>query len=394
MSKKRKNTPRARERPQTAVWLTDDGSSFALSGYTPLNKVPEIVACVNLYATLIASMTIRLMENGDGGDIRIYDELSRKIDIDPWRYGTRHTFMQGVVRNMLLDGNAVVLPKTAKGLLDELVPIPTGHFQLMQNGYGYYMTIDGVMYAPEEVLHFVCNPDPVYPWQGDGFKVTLRDVAQSLKQTETTKKGFMESKWKPSLIVKVDALVKEFAGAEGRQRLLDQYMSTSSAGEPWLIPAQQFQVEQVKPLSLNDLAISDSVEMDKKTVASVFGVPAFVLGIGAYNQYEWQNFISSRLMPIAKSIEQELTRKLLISPKRYFSFSNRSLYNYDIKTLADVADNQYVRGIMTRDEVRDWLSMPPIDKDDPNLVMLENYIPAGMIGDQKKLNQKEGENND
>lgn len=395
MAKKRKKTPGARERPLSslAVWLGGNGDDcFSIAGFTPLNKCPEIVAAVTRIATLIASMTIQLWENTPNGDVRIRDGLSRKVDISPWRYGTRQTFMQVVLTNMLLHGggNAVVVPVTREGLLDELIPIPPSRVGFLPDGYGYKILIDNQEVDPAEVLHFVCMPDSEKPWLGDGFRVALRDVAQNLKQASATKQGFMESKWKPSLIVKVDALAEAFSGPEGRKKLLDEYVNTANAGEPWLIPAEQFSVEQVRPLSLSDLAISDSVEMDKRTVASILGVPAFVLGVGKFDPEEWNTFISSTIMPIAKGIEQELTRKLLFSPNRYFKFSSRSLFSYSLETLAKVADDQFVRGIMTGNEVRDWLGMSPMDGLD-ELVILENYIPLGKLGEQKKLIQNGGD---
>ena len=387
---------RAREptkRSNVAFMLGDSASDcLGVSGYTTLSKNPEIATAVDRIAKMVASMTIHLMENRPSGDVRIKNELSKKIDIYPNRNLTRTAFIHFIVKTLLLEGNAVVVPETRDGILVNLWPLPSSGVSFISIGAMDYMVQFGdKTYRPDEVLHFVSNPDSNYPWKGAGYRVSLADVANNLKQAAATEKAFMSSKWKPSIIVKVDGLTDEFASPAGRKKLLDSYINTNEAGEPWLIPADQFSVEQVRPLSLSDLAISDMVQLDKRTVAAILGVPAFVLGVGDFTKDAWNNFISTTIMPLAKSMEQEMTRKLLINPDWYFRFNSRSLYAYDLRDLADIGANQYIRGLMTGNEVRDWINLPPKDGLD-ELVILENFIPADKIGDQKKLMQGGEEN--
>lgn len=368
-----------------------DGRTFTeciSSGYTTMDNMPEVVSACFRVAQLISSMTIYLMANTENGDVRINNELSRKIDIEPHKNMTRSTWMTAIMMNLLLygDGNSIVYPHTNGGLLGDLEPISPDRvgFLRVVGTSDYYVTIDDQRYAPSELLHFVMNPRKDFPFIGCGFRKTLKQVVETLAQAQATTKGFMQSKWKPSIIVKVDAMTDEFASPEGRKRLLDDYIGTEEVGAPWLIPAEQFSVEQIRPLSLSDLAVNDTVTLDKKTVAAVLGVPPFVLGVGEYKQEEWNSFISNTIRPIAQSIEQEMTRKLIVSPRMFLAFNMSKLYSYDLKTLSDVYGGLYDKGIVTGNEVREKLYMQPKETLD-KLIVLENYIPVDKIGEQKKL---------
>ena len=399
MNKRQRQKMKARAEPaaqsKIVSWLCSSEAFETLTcqGYTNLAHNPEIITAVGKIAKLIGSMTIHLMQNTDDGDIRVRNELSRKIDINPYSNMTRSLFIQWIVMTMYLygDGNAVVYPQFREGYLRDLKPIPASMVSFIPDGlWDYTVSINGKEYAPDEILHFVLNPGNYYPWRGEGLHVALKDVANNLKQAAATEKGFMQSKWKPSIIVKVDALTDEFSSPEGRSQLLRDYIDTSEVGEPWMIPAEQFEVEQVKPLSLSDLALSDMVQLDKKTVASILGVPPFVLGVGEFKQDEWNNFIDSTIMPVAQMIQQELTKKLLYSPDYYFKFNPRSLYNYSLQETISAGAEMVDRMALRRNEWRDWVGMPP-DADMNELLALENYLPADRLGDQGKLVQNGGE---
>lgn len=390
MAKSKKKKRQARAKPTTTQSFfcsVDAYETLCCSGYTKLSQNPEIISAVNKIADLVSSMTLYLMANTENGDMRIKNELSRKMDINPNRFMTRKTFISAIVRILLLegDGNSVVVPQFKLGRLEDLVIIPPGNFSLIPDGYGYKAVINGVELDPSEIIHYVLNPGPTYPWKGEGYRVVLKDVAHTLKQAAATKKGFMESKWKPSIIVKVDGMTEEFSNKAGRKKLLEQYIESTEAGEPWMIPAEQFEIQEVRPLSLNDIALPDSVRLDKKTVASILDVPSFVVGEGKFEEKEWNNFISTRIHSIANVIEMENTKKILISPDWYFKFNIRSLYAYDIEKLSKVGCDNYTRGIMKGNEVRDWIGLSPLEGLD-ELVILENYIPQGMIGEQNKIN--------
>lgn len=359
-------------------------------GYTPMNRIPEVIACARKIAELIGSATIYLMENTKDGDKRIQNELSRKIDIDPIQNMTRSTWMEAIVMTMLIygRGNAIVVPHTYQGFLESLEPISACRVNFNPVGYrDYKVLIDGVSKDPKNLLHFVYNPNEVYLWKGDGVTACLKDVLDNLVQGRRTERAFMQSEYKPALVVRVDANVDEFSTPEGRQTIIDQYMKPSREGEPWLIPGEMFDVQQVKPLSIADLAISDSMKISKETIAALFGVPKFILGVGEFKRDEWNSFIQTKIMSMAKAIASELTKKLILNPNWYLQFNVWSLMDYDLRAVSDVLLAGSDRGFVNGDEYRNRINLSPAGLTEYRV--LENYIPFDMAGKQKKLIQED-----
>lgn len=368
------------------------GATFAEfilpSGYVRMSENPEVRIAVDKIADLVSNMTIHLMENTEKGDKRVKNELSRKIDVNPCRYMTRKTWIYKIVSDLLLhgDGNSIVYPVMRDGLIDELRPLEMQNvgYNCDETGEEYSINYGGRVYTPDEIIHFAMNPSPVYPWKGTGYRIVLRDLIQNLKQANKTKSSFMTGQYMPNIIIRVDAMNEELASEVGREQIKKKYLGEAKPGEPWVIPADLLEVQSVKPLSLQDIAINPSVEIDKRTVAGIIGIPAFFLGVGKFDKDEYNNFVDTRIMGIAQIISQTLTRDLLYSPDWYFKLNPRSLYAYNLTDMVSAGTSMIKLNSMRRNELRDWVGMDPDDEME-ELLVLENFLLQEDLSKQNKL---------
>lgn len=387
---------RQRDAPRAVgiVTQTDWDLLFA-GGYVPLYSCPEVAMCVDAIADLVSNMTLRLMRNTDTGDVRIVNGLSRAIDIMPNAYQNRKAFVYNIVSTLLTvgNGNCVVVPRfDADGNLLSLMPARPSSvmFDDLPDG-GYKIRVGQTVYSPDEILHFAINPDPERPWIGRSRSVSLSSIVDCINQANATKTALQKSP-APSLVMKVDGLTEDLSSRDGRQKMIDRFVDSNDRGVPWIIPAETMELQQIKPLTVSDLAIKENLELDIKRIAGIYRVPAFMVGVGDFNRDEYDNFITTTVMSIAQVIEQELTRKLLYSPDYHITFNPRSLHSYSITELVSAGKELVDRMAMRRNEWRDWLGLSP-DEDMEELLALENYIPADRLGDQKKL-KGEGDNGD
>src|SRR3954453_2710068 len=144
-----------------AFWLQgEDAKNILLpQGYMPITRNEEVRKCIHKIADLVSSMTIMLMENGTDGDIRLKNELSKKIDVYPNKYMVRKNFIYKIVQDMVSTGNAVVMPNIQDGLLDNLTIWDINNCSFYGNTESYYIQYKLKNFDPDEVLHFVLIPD-------------------------------------------------------------------------------------------------------------------------------------------------------------------------------------------------------------------------------------------
>lgn len=387
----------ARDAPGELSWVQVLAADDIPPGYTSLDRNQQVRQCINIIADLVSSMTIYLMENGKYGDVRVKNELSRMVDVTPNSLTTRKTFIFSIVKEMLTRGNSVVLPiHDSENMLKNMIPMPGATFVNI-TPTSYKVMANGEMFDSDDVLHFVINPSKSTPCIGEGYSKMLAEAVKNMAQANATKRAFLQSKWKPSLIISANTDAKELQDKGLRKKLLDSYTETTEAGEPWVIPAGEIKVEKIMPLTLKDLAIQDSMQLDMQAVASVFGVPAFMVGVGKFDKNEYNNFISTKIMQVAMIIQQELTKKLLLSPDLYFKFSPKSLMQYDLSEKVSYVKDMIAMGVMNRNEGRDENDLSPVDDPAMNeFHVLENYIPVDRLGDQAKLKggDEDGTKND
>ena len=370
---------------KVGYFMKSDIENVLVGGYTRLSDSPEVTTAINTIADLVSNMTIQLMKNSEKGDTRVKNELSRLVDIAPNAYQTRKSFIFWIVKSMLINGDAVVMPLTRNGEVKELRPLPASKIRFYHDAedeFNYIIKYKNKDYEPQDLLHFVLNPDENLSFMGTSYRVNLNDVTHNLRQASATKRSFMSSEYMPSLVMMVDSDAD--LDEDQREKFEEKYLKRKDKNKPLLLPDGLVKFETIKPLTLEDLAIHESVKVDKETVASILGIPSFVLGVGTYSKDEWNNFINTKIMSIAQIIQQTLNR-LIVDDDMYFTFNPRSLYNYSLVEQVNAITALVKVNTLRRNEGRNWLGLAP-DSEMDDLIVLENYLLQQDLSKQGKLN--------
>lgn len=345
-------------------------------------SIATVYRCVNLLSESVANLPLQYMRLKDG--IFVEDTNSRLhylLTVQPDSAISAFDFWAQVVENILLDGNAYIVPmyNTASMDIERLALCRRGtvSHDVYNDTYTVCDEVGGIYgtFEENEILHF----------RGlsiDGKNgISVLNYARLTLDIGTSGDGETLNRFRNGGNVR--GLITNERGITGYGVYQDnelQKVATdidakfSKGGRIVSLPGR-VDFKQIS-LSSTDMQFLESRKFTVREICRFFGVhPSFVFDDTSnnYKSAEMANvaFLSNTLNPILRKIENELHRKLIapsLCCKRKFQFDRRGLYACDLDSRVKYQMQTIQTGLYTVNEWRREENKPPVEGGDTVLV--------------------------
>ena len=358
-------------------------------------KIAAVFRAVNLISSGLASLKLEYkrkdrvkgyfkFDNGKAGS-----RLNYLLSVQPNSRMNASVFLKNLVSQILLQGNAYVLP--VKNILGEvealylLTPGSVAH-DVYTNAYQVADPVNMIsgVFASGEILHFknVSNDGGYTGISTISYAALTLGIAAT-SDNETLKRFATGGRFKA--ILKNNTSTKGWGEYQDEQLKAhgDDLQDAINRGDDIL--AVKGDVE-VSPLSMSsaDMQFLESRKFTIREIARFFNVPPSKLmddSNSNYKSVEVSNiaFYTEALQPIVTEIEREFSAKLL-NEWNYqdykFCFDLSALYALDLESKARWDKNRLENGLVSVNDLRRERDIEPIEKGD-DVYLSVNFAPLG-----------------
>lgn len=375
-------------------------------GSTALS-VATVYRCVKLLSESVANLPVMSMRQKDGIFVEdINSRLHYLLNVQPDFCKSAFDFWKETVENMLLDGNAYIVPVYNAATLEidrlALCSRHTVSHDVYNDRYTVTDTVNGISgaYAEDEIIHIKAHTI-------DGkHGISVLSYAQLTLSIALS--GDKETLNRFNNGGNVRGIVSNNQGVSGFGEYQDEQLEKTAktmderlrGGNRIVSLPGEVDFKQIS-LSSTDMQFLESRKFTVRDICRFFGVhPSFVFDDTSnnYKSAEMANiaFLSNTLNPILRNIENELLRKLVapaLCSKRRFQFDRRGLYACDLDSKIKYQSNTIAAGIYTVNDWRKEENKPPVDGGDKVLVSANlrgiNEIGAAVPVNNSEENGKE-----
>lgn len=348
-----------------------------------VSSVSTAYACIRILADTVASCRIDAYENKPGAAVPSKMATPPMLLTQPCAEFDAQTFITSSVWSQAVDGNIFwgVVSRDARGFATQLMVLDPGKVKVERKDGRLVYKVAGKEQPDGAIIHIPWLVPPggvrgISPIEvnakGLQWGASLQEFATSVLANGATPTGVIE--------LPAEATIED---AKRVKMLWDSKHRgvTRAGGTALLTGGATYQALQLTPEALQLLASKSHSDND---IARIFGVPSHLLslqgpttmaqaGLGELGR----QFITQTLTSYLSRIENALSREL--GPNIAAKFYTADLTRLDRKSLVEVLASAKQAGLMTTNEARLEMGLPPVDGGDTLLEPL-NLGPAGGTG--------------
>lgn len=387
----RQNT---QENTEQESYTVPTGLDFLIPylGKGEITAISTFFGGIQLISSTIASIPIHVRKISDGSIVNhaINDAFDNSLQ-------SRYTIMKQIIWDLYLKGNAVLYIKRASdGTPIELIYCPPGTYTIMYNEIKrelYYLitNIQKRKIEPINVIHLVLNSKDGI--NGKGLPLYAAKLIEIALATDNHAKNYFQNG------ANIDGILKSTKPLTSAQKtdIKQSWQTVHGAGKQGGIAVVGNDMEYV-PIgnTANDSQMIESRRFNAEEVCRYLCIDPILLGISgasAYNALEEAqlSFLSHCIYPLISMIEDEFNRKL-IKPsekgKLYVDFDENHVMFADKTATANYYGALVKNGIMTINEARHNLDLPPKDGADDLIIPFTN-LDQNTIGNDKNTENED-----
>ena len=356
-------------------WLVNlfgGNETSAGENVSPTNapKVSAVYACVNLIADTIASIPFKVIRETDKGIEYTGGLLDSLVSLRPNENYNSFDFRKAMITQLLLRGNAYVLPVRTGSNLSALELIDTDLVTLdTTSGVLVYqiMLANGMQMRvkPSQIIHL-----KAYTIDGiNGVSpITFARETIGVSMAATKHLGsFYGRGATPKGILQIQGTIRDPDRVRQIGNQFDnRYNGDNAGGTAVLTEGAEY-----KPVAstMRESQFLETLKFTVEEICRIYKVPPHKVGhmegAGYSSSIEAQNaqFTMDCIRPLVEQIEMEFTNKLLTGSRK-FNLDMRALTRGDIMTQVQRNVSYWNIGAMSANEIRKQDGLPPIEGGD------------------------------
>jgi len=370
----------------------DQAASSGMS-VTPMTSLgyPALWRGVNIRSSTIGRLPLDVLERGEGGKVKAEAHPAYRLlrDQPNSEMGSKAFKAMLEAHAILTGGGFAVIIRNDFGVPIELIPLdPANVIPFRENGrLGYSILSGGKMVTelPENILHI-----KGLSWDGiNGLGVVdvLKESIGLGLAAQKYQSIFFRNGASPQTVIELPGSLRDKEAVERFRTMWGKrHRGIENAHQPALLENGA----QLKPFSVSpeDAEMLATRDFEVKQIANAIGIPAYLLGDSTRTSFaslevENRTFLRDLADPMS-NWEEECKLKLLTPQERStrshtVEFNKESVERPDLTTFVNALVSQVNNGLLSLNEARNKLNMPPLPSGDGDKFRIP--LNMGVLGD-------------